>query len=519
MAVVYTPPSVTIEELTSPSISPILAVPTTVCLVGATQGYQTGTAQVVFGTGTTPKTLTVPTNSKFLKVQTTQTFVSAKDAIDPSLGATDQTGYVEGASGDYTATVSSDGTTVTITPVSGKAIATNGATVNFVYRYVPNDYYTAIRLDSLAAIEARFGAAYDPANPQTVGTPLSYAAGLAFENGASTVVVQPLFELTDPSDPASARLQPDATGLATVSTWQESFYALRDYEDVNIITPVVGQSVAGIGDATQLSIIEALEDHIVYMKNQGQYVIGIVGEDSSLDSTKATPTILRNHATTIRGRYGGDVAEQMVFVSPTRFTRALPSNNNLEITVGGQYAAAAIGGMIAARPVTSTLTRKQISGFQTVAETRSRGDKDADASAGLLVIEQKGLAVQVRHAITTSDASVATRELSVVRAKHRMIESLRDTLDTQVIGQTPADGNAPIVVKTAVIGVLEQLRLRRELVDYSGVEARTLALDPTTVECRFSYRPAFPLNYVHVKFSLDLTTAEVNVGIGESTLT
>jgi len=88
-----------------------------------------------------------------------------------------------------------------------------------------------------------------------------------------------------------------------------------------------------------------------------------------------------------------------------------------------------------------------------------------------------------------------------------MIESLRQTIDTQIIGSVPADGNAPFLVKNAVIGVLEALRGTAELVDYQGVQARTLVGDPTTVEVRFSYLPAFPLNFVHIVFSVDLTGA------------
>jgi hypothetical protein len=47
-------------------------------------------------------------------------------------------------------------------------------------------------------------------------------------------------------------------------------------------------------------------------------------------------------------------------------------------------------------------------------------------------------------------------------------------------------------------------------VDYSGVEAKLVSLDPTTIQVRFSYRPSFPLNYVDVKFSIDMTAGTVN---------
>jgi hypothetical protein len=101
------------------------------------------------------------------------------------------------------------------------------------------------------------------------------------------------------------------------------------------------------------------------------------------------------------------------------------------------------------------------------------------------------------------------RDLGIVRAKHRVVESVRDTLEEQIIGQVIADGEAPFVVRSAVIGVLEELRIADDIVAFTDVQARTKSLDPTTIEVRFSYSPAFPVNYVDVNFSLDLTGGDV----------
>jgi hypothetical protein len=86
-----------------------------------------------------------------------------------------------------------------------------------------------------------------------------------------------------------------------------------------------------------------------------------------------------------------------------------------------------------------------------------------------------------------------------------MIESLRDTLDS-LIGEVIADDTAPGVVASAIRNVLEALRGAGDLVAYSDIQARTTSLDPTIIEVRFSYRPAFPINYINIVFSLDLTT-------------
>jgi hypothetical protein len=280
---------------------------------------------------------------------------------------------------------------------------------------------------------------------------------------------------------------------------------------VNVIVPAIGQSQSNVTDAAQLAIFKAVQDHVQFMRQDDQYIVALFGEDSSASASVATQDTLESHATELGGRYGGATNQQIGFIEPSRFGRLSPITGN-RITVGGQYVAAAYAGMMAARPVSSSLTRKQVSGVSEVLVPRTKQQKNALAQAGLTVIEQRGNAVRVRHAITLDSTSTATRELSVVRAKHRMVESIRDTLDNQVIGEVIADDAAPLVVRAAVIGVLESLRGDGDIGGYRNVEARTLSLDPTTIEVRFSYRPNFPVNYIDIKFSIDLTNGTTVVG-------
>lgn len=486
----YTPPGVTVTEYSEPVVNPLLAVPASVCLVGLAQGYQTKT-DVVTLSGTTAVTLpSVPTDA----TMTSESIISVMDANDPG-NAPD--GYVDGD--DYTF----DDSAHTIARDSGGDIP-DGSTVYVTYTYTVSDYYYPIRMNSLADIEDRFGTAHD-ATGTAINSPLTYAAQVAFENGAQDLVLLPLFYSN-----SGTRQEPTSNQAASASTWASNFAALRDLNDINVIVPVVGQSQANVGDASQLAIIQALQDHIKFMKSEQQYVMGVVGEDSSASNSVAQKATLISHAETLSQRYGGELGESMIFVSPSKYTRAVPSVLGGTITVGGQYVAAGIAGMIAGRPVSSSLTRKSISGFESVADFRTKAEKNADAAAGLLVVEQRGQLVLVRHAITIdTTGGSAKREIGIVRAKHRVIESVRDTLESQVIGQVVADGDAPLVVKTAVTNVLSELRSARDIVAFGDVQARVLTVDPTHVEVRFSYRPAFPINYVTVGFALDLTTGTV----------
>ena len=497
MALAYRQPGVNVSETVTPQISPLVAAPADVCIVGRARGYQTKTDQFPL-VGTTPIALPgLPVGAVVTAVD------SVKDALDPSKGQATGAGYT--VTTDYTISTANG----TVTRVGAGAIA-DGAIVNVTYRYVASDYWDAIRLYDMAAVEERFGPSVN-ATGNAISSNLSYAAAIAFENGAPSVVCQPIFKRATPGDPTTAKQDVDDTTAAAVSTWTDTLFALRDIEDINILVPVVGQSLPNVGDATWLSIAQTFQDHIQYMKTNDQQMIVILGEDSSASATVAQKATLRTHAQTLAGRYGGAVAENTVMVSPSKFGRAFPAYGVTNF-VGGQFVSAAIAGMIASRPVSASLTRKTVSGFTSVAPWTSGlslQDQDTDASNGLMVISQNRGLIRVRHSITLATDTSARRELSVVRAKHRLIESVKDTLESQIIGNLIADENAPFVVASAVEGVLASLLQERDIVDYGPPSARLMSLEPTTIQVKFSYRPAFPVNYIDVSFSLDLTTQTI----------
>jgi hypothetical protein len=348
MTLAYRQPGVSVDEVVTPQISPLLAAPALVCLVGPAQGYQTRTDQFTLsGTSATPLP-GLPVGAKLSSV------TAVKDALNPNKGAADGSGYT--LTTDYTISTVNG----TITRVGAGAIP-SGALVNVTYQYVTSDYYVPTYCDSLGTVETRYGSALS-ADGLTINSPVSYAASLAFENGAASVVIQPLFARTTPGDPNSVPLAPDATATAALTSWQDTLYVLRDIEDINVIVPVIGQSTTNVGDATLLTIFQAVQDHLYFMASQDQYIISLNGEDSSADATKATAATIQGHANTLRGRYGGAVAEQTVVVNTAKFTRPLPVYGKT-LAVGGQYMAAAISGMLASRSVSSSLTRKVISGF------------------------------------------------------------------------------------------------------------------------------------------------------------
>jgi hypothetical protein len=257
------------------------------------------------------------------------------------------------------------------------------------------------------------------------------------------------------------------------------------------------------------AVHDRLKNHVITMFNDNdEYIIGVVGHDSSLSGTILSADII-SYANDLRINHQSQgYDQQMVMVSATKLQRPVSvARTNVALKVGGQYAAAAVGAMSVSRQVAVSLTRKNLGGFSAVLDTRTKKEKNNEAAAGIMVIEQTNGYTQIRHALTMDNVGgVSKSELSVVRAKHFMMASLKNTIDTQLIGNVVADGNAPLVISTTISWALETLKNDNDIVDFSDVQARTLTTNPTVVDVRFNYRPAFPVNYISIGFSIDLST-------------
>lgn len=382
---------------------------------------------------------------------------------------------------------------------------TNNIAVKVSYNATPTNYYQPTHFFNQSDVEAKFGAALD--SNGNINSPASFGAYMAFLNQATDVWVQPLFHTADASVISGVRTRTQPTTYT--ADWATSLRALRDIEEVNVIVPVFARTSSSgtINNNTVSAILSAVTSHVYYMGLQQQYVVGLFGEDSTI-AGMAAQAILQQHAVGVLG--GSNVAERCAMISPASFAFANPQSGT-QVRIGGQYVAAAVAGMLSARNVQVPLTRKPIQGVTDVLDFRSEADKNNDAQAGLMVVENKQGTVRVRHSITTAVNDVNTRELSVIRSKHFMIESIKDTIDQQLIGQIVADPNAPFTVSTTVQGVLEALVADGVIVDYSGLQSRSLApVDPTKIEVRFSYKPAYPLNYVSIVFSIDSSSGAID---------
>jgi hypothetical protein len=438
--------------------------------------------------------------------------LSVYSATNPSEGENEGKGFKEFKEGVGAYKV--DKTIGAVIRINGGLIKANQL-VNITYTYVPAGYYNPIRLYNFNEVQNRFGNALEKNNDGEYTSPLSLAAQKAFESGAGNLILQPLFNLTSGTEPEYNSggfiinaAQPTTKQASEAKTWEGTLKALNLVEAIDLIVPVVGQAMKEVKDGNVNSIISAFLGYEQYRETEEQYIYGIFGEDST--SGEALETTLWSHARNIRSYAGGKLAAQNILLNGGSFSISLPEGG--EASIGGEYMAAAVAGALASRPVASSLTRKGITGFTKVNDLRTPAQKNEDAGEGLMVIEQIKGQIRCRHAISLDNTHGASRsEVSVVRAKFLMVESVKETLENQIIGQIIADGNSPIIVRSAIVGVLSALQSAGDLVDFATPVVQIASLEPTTITASFSYRPAFTLNYIDIVFSLDLSSQTVTV--------
>jgi hypothetical protein len=535
MANVYTPPSTSVTEITTPSITPLVGSAADICLVGlagspANSLATLTTTDTVLLSGTTPVVL--PTISALNNDAQLLSVQSVKDVLNPSVGTPLGAGYVSGT--DYVIALGEgppDGTNATIAR-NGSGAIPNGTLVSVTYTYVPSDYWNPIRLFDIGSVESRFGPSFaTAANPQTgqtyytgIASQLSFAARCAFANGAQSVICQPLFARSTPGNPTSSQVAPAANAVGSTSTWSDTLYVLRPFEDIDVIVPVLGQDGTNVSSANMLAVFGAVQSHQSFMNSQEQYIEAIFGEDGTSSQSMFQSLLgsgagsVQAHAAALQANFANGLSSQGVLINNTVYQVATPGGFTNTINVGGQYAAAAVAGALAARPVSSSLTHSPILGFTSLTDPRTQGDKNADAAAGLFVVEANKGIIRCRHALTLDVVNGPARsELSVVRSKFLLIESIRETIDNQIIGQIIADGNSPMIVRSAISGVLTLLQQQGAIVGYSSVTATLASVNPTIIEATFSYRPAFPVDYVKVSFNLDLSNQSITQNQSSST--
>lgn len=475
----YRPPGVYTAEEPAQTVGNVGIGPTVIAIVGPSIGYMTATEAV---------TLQGTTNVR----------LSNKGVDNASVIVTKSNGQVAIITDDYVLTPGAGNDSV---PFSGDDVLDikrgdsstigDGETVVVSYRYTDATFYSPRRFSDFNVVKDFYGPPIDSSTGAIV-SPLSFAAKMAFDNGASQIVL-----VATPGTSTAVDKDDLASGYAK----------LMAFEDISVIVPLtvgINGTTASPGDVLAVGV--ELRAHINSAFGQGVRRIGFLGYETGV--------------TIAPEELASSIEDKRVSITwPARmgYFNAFLSQS---IEVGGYYAAAAEAGALAALPVNTPLTRKQVRGLTippSIAQDMSRGNKDLWSKSGVMVLETNSRgSLVVRHGTTTDVSSVLSREISIIRAADTMVTGCTTALEAANLIGSPIVAETPARIKGIISNVLETMVDSDTIVDYSGLTVRQISGDPSVIEVRFAYKPAYPLNYVNIVFGVDPTTGAIIDGVQEA---
>lgn len=466
---VYTPPGVSISETASPvpNVSGIVAIPPArICIIGPSIGFQTDTTPIVLSS-TTPVTL--PNRGIIANSVVVSTLTGVTTTIT--------TDYLVAQSGSPV-----EEALTTISRVNGGQI-TDGQTVYVTYNFTNSDYYLPFLSSDWDQIQTRFGAAIN-GTTGVIGSPLSLAAKVVLEQGTREVVLVPTKGSTASS--------------VTAAQINAAYANIEARDDIGVVVPLgIGITGTDVSPGDTTNVVQNLKTHVETQAAQGHYRIGIVGLDTGGLRTAGT--------------LATSIASSRVIYAFPNIVSFYNGYTNTTIDIGGCYLAAAYAGMLGANTPQEPLTKKRVRSFSAiparVLTTMTVASKNDMSNSGVAVTEQTGDgALVVRHGVTTDRSSVLTREVNIIRAKDTMIRLVFQALTQAGIIGTPLTNETPVRIQSIVDGALTQAKNAGIFNDYSNLAVSIDPDDSTAVRVKFAYKPAYPLNYVAVSFSINTVT-------------
>lgn len=490
----YNPPGVYVEDISTPLVTSAGIPQSITCLVGPALGFITATESLTIDADEAA----VLTNRGVFT-----TAVEGPPAIAaPVVKKLD--GTVLTVATDYTFTVDASGpgggsnAVTSISRVSSSTDVSDGDIVSITYSYADADYFQPqvfVEYDTVMTVYGLPMVSSAPSSPNSsqVFSPLSMGAKVAFENGTTQLICVAL-------NPGDGTLQ---------QQFKAAYAKLATNYQASIIVPVFSDDLGvSSGTVAQLTttLAQDLETHCVTATADGYARIGIFGaprnyseSDQSMDSFA--------HAISNK---------RMVLTYPNRL-QVFNGQINQITEVAGCYLAAALGGMLGALPTNRGLTKQSVRSFvglsSPVAQVMTNLFKNTLSQAGVCVVEMnRQNQLLVRHGVTTDMTSLVTKEISLVRIADTLFEVVQLGMEAAGLIGEPITAETVVAVKGSLQGLLEQAVSSELIVDYANLAVRQQTYpsgDPSIIECKFSYQPALPLNYITVQFQVDLQSGVV----------
>jgi hypothetical protein len=492
----YQPPDVYVADITGPLVTAQGTSAQYLAVCGPALGFRTAVESFLISAAAgVPLTFT----GVFTSAQ------AGPPAIAAPVVTVSATGVVLAPGTDYTLTVTPDpggDSSLAVTTVTRSGTSTavaDGQQVTVSYAYADVTYYQPQVFTDFGSVQNAYGPPLMPSAPSVPGAsqvanPLSFAAQVAFLNGANTIIAVAL-------NPGDGNLEQQlAAAYAKLAT---TFSA-------SILVPVFPDDMtapSGSIEAYSLALAQDLDAACATATASGFPRRGFFGLPRNFDEGNLAPASAAQA-----------IADRRLSLMYPEIVQVFNGQTNQVFGASACYLAVAAGALLSSLPIDTGLTRQVLSGFSglTPAEVQAMTPSVMNtlAAAGLcIVMQDRNGNLVIRHGLTTDMSALNYREISLVRQADALLTSVQAGMESAgIIGQ-PITAETPATIQGILTSILEQDVTLGIIQAYSSItvtQSSALGGDPTIMVCSFTYQPAVPLNFIVVTFSIDLTSGLVS---------
>jgi len=206
-------------------------------------------------------------------------------------------------------------------------------------------------------------------------------------------------------------------------------------------------------------------------------------------------------------------SKRMALIAPGKTSVSLqdPNGNFHDTPIDGAFLATAAAALSASplTDVATPLTNQELNAFEILdAATPLHPDsayldveKNNMASAGVMIIDQEGPSIFVRHQLTTNQTNVVVGEFSVVTLVDYVSQAVRFSCNP-FIGQKLRPASTIPGVKGTILATLQALAAADIISSIGGISVSINPTNPTELLVQAEYVPIFPLNRIRVTFTI-----------------
>lgn len=440
----YIPPSVIVQGEQNPGATTRFVVPSTVCLLGKINKYPVKNVSHVLGNG---ETVTL----------------NVKNLIQDSIKLTDYSGNVLVKDTDYKQTVDSTAETLSIT-ITNPDIKTQSILI--AYQWVPDMFFEPLKWFTKNSINQYYGQPWN--DDHTINSELSAAAEFAFNNGATSLCIIPVFEKESETDTNPKQSLTDA------------LEKLKLQDDVAIICPIGFEKDSLIQIRNHIDWCNANK-----LERRGIFAVDGTTKTYSIEDLINIEMSLNNNA---------------VMFIPNTIASVFVSDSRSSINLPGWLYAAAVSGLAISLPFYQSMTRMNVSGFYNV-QPYLYEEKNMLAQSGGCVLEMANGAVKIRQSVVTYQNDLLDWSYSGVY--QYVTRAMRNLFDPY-IGKPSSDATL-LAIDSLAEQELSQMIDRGFIAAFDDLEVTRRNGSPDTIDVSFRYAWLQPINWIWVNFNVDMT--------------